>query len=103
MSKFQEVINGEQPVLVDFYADWCGPCKVMHPALESFAKAFADRLRVIKINVENNPSAAQGYNIQAIPTLILFHKGKVIWRQSGALSRIQLEQEVLPALPDQTA
>jgi thioredoxin 1 len=102
MTKFKEIINGELPVLVDFYADWCGPCKAMQPALDSFARAFSEQLRVIKVNVDNNPSAAVGYQIQSLPTLVLFYKGQPIWRQSGALSRIQLEQEVLPALSNLT-
>lgn len=90
---FQELINAPgMPVLVDFYADWCGPCKTMSPIIEQVAKAHAGKVKVIKINVDNNQPVAQQYNVQGIPTLILFHKGRILWRQAGVVPAHQLNQ-----------
>ena len=77
METFQEVINSKQPVLVDFHATWCGPCKQMAPELQRFAQNNKDKLRVIKIDIDKNQQAAQQFNIQGVPTLILFKEGKV--------------------------
>jgi thioredoxin 1 len=88
---FQELINDETPVLVDFYATWCGPCKVQAPMLEDLARRVGDNARIIKIDVDKNPAAASQYGIQGVPTLILFKKGKVMWRQSGVVQTNQLE------------
>ena len=90
METFSQIISGNQLVLVDFYATWCGPCKMMHPVLEQLKEKQADRLRIIKIDVDKNPSLATQYQIQSIPTLIAFREGNVLWRQSGALSLSQL-------------
>ncbi|MFN4144871.1 MAG: thioredoxin [Runella sp.] len=87
---FQQLINGETPVLVDFFAEWCGPCKMMAPILKDFATQMGDRVRVIKIDVDKNPAAAQTYRIQGVPTLILFQKGQIKWRQSGVVQKNQL-------------
>jgi thioredoxin 1 len=82
--KFDELImESEKPVLVDFYADWCGPCKSMSPVISDIATEFPDKIKVIKINVDRNPQVSAKYNIMGIPTLIIFHKGNVKWRQSG--------------------
>ena len=92
MSGFQKLIEeSEVPVLVDFWAPWCGPCKSMAPALTEIARAYPDRLKVIKINVDNNPEAAVHYKIQGIPTLILFEKGRIKARESGAMNASQLK------------
>lgn len=92
---FKELISGsDTPVLVDFYADWCGPCKAMSPELESFARANSGKLKVIKVNVDKNQSAAMKYQVRGVPTLILFSRGELKWRQSGALNRAQLEQQL---------
>lgn len=88
---FQELINDETPVLVDFYATWCGPCKVQAPMLEDLAKRVGDNARIIKIDVDKNPAAASQYGIQGVPTLMIFKKGKVMWRQSGVVQTNQLE------------
>ncbi|MFN8344310.1 MAG: thioredoxin [Spirosomataceae bacterium] len=91
---FADLINSEIPVLVDFFAEWCGPCKMMAPILKDFAGQMGDRVRVIKIDVDQNPNAAQAYRIQGVPTLILFQKGEIKWRQSGVVQKVQLESVV---------
>lgn len=88
---FTAIINSGKPVLVDFYAVWCGPCKMMAPALEEVKNKYGDKIYVIKIDVDKNQKAASDFQIQGVPTLILFQKGKVLWRQSGALSSSQIE------------
>lgn len=90
MENFSQIISGNQLVLVDFYATWCGPCKMMHPVLEQLKEKQADCLRIIKIDVDKNPLLATQYQIQSVPTLIAFREGNVLWRQSGALSLSQL-------------
>jgi thioredoxin 1 len=90
MSSFQEIINADTPVLVDFFAEWCGPCKMMAPELKKLVDIHGDSLRVIKVDVDKNPQAAMHYGVQGVPTLILFKNGKLLWRQSGAMSAGQL-------------
>lgn len=87
---FTDIINGDTPVLVDFFAEWCGPCKTMSPILKDFASQMGDRVRVIKIDVDKSPSTAQTYRVQGVPTLILFKNGKILWRQSGVVQKNQL-------------
>jgi thioredoxin 1 len=82
---FSELINGDTPVLVDFMAEWCGPCKVMKPALEELHQKMGDVVRIIKIDIDQSPAAASAFHVQAVPTLILFQKGKILWRQSGVV------------------
>lgn len=89
---FSELINGETPVLVDFYADWCGPCKTMKPILEEVKSRVKENATIIKIDVDKNPAAAGAYRVQSIPTLILFRKGKIQWRQAGVVSAKDLEE-----------
>ncbi len=74
------------PVLVDFYADWCGPCRAMAPVLQTVARTHAGRLRVVKLDVDKNPAAAQQHRVQSIPTVVLFKGGQPVWRQSGAVT-----------------
>ena len=93
---FNELIKSETPTLVDFYADWCGPCKAMAPTLEKFSSKMGDKVKVIKINVDKNQNAASVYKVQSIPTLILFQNGLIKWRQTGALSLGQLEAAISP-------
>lgn len=89
---FSEVINSDTPVLVDFYADWCGPCKMMSPILKNLKKEMGDKLNIIKIDTEKNAAAAIRYQVRGVPTLILFHKGQVLWQQSGVVQLPQLKQ-----------
>lgn len=98
METFQQVINSDQPVLVDFHATWCGPCKQMAPELTRFARENAARLRVIKIDIDKNQQTAAQFQIQGVPTLILFKNGKILWRQSGAMSAAQISQFVKPLI-----
>lgn len=88
---FGEIINGSTPVLVDFTAAWCGPCKMMKPVLEQLHQQMGDKVRILKIDIDNSPSATKAYNVQSVPTLILFQKGKSLWRQSGVLQSAQLK------------
>ena len=89
---FHEYINESKPVLVDFFADWCGPCKVMHPMLEELKVKMKDDVIVLKINVDKNAKLSSKYQIQSIPTLILFKNGQIKWRQSGVVPVKQLQQ-----------
>ncbi len=91
---FSELINGEQPVLVDFYATWCGPCQTLQPILKETAEKLGDKAKIIKIDVDKNPVAASNYRVRGVPTLILFKNGKPIWRQSGVIPTHQLVQVV---------
>lgn len=84
------MINSDTPVLVDFYADWCGPCKMMNPILKDLKKKMGDRINVIKVDAEKNADATIKYNVRGIPTLILFKNGRILWQQSGVVQAPQL-------------
>ena len=83
MSKFTDLVNGDNPVLVDVFADWCQPCKIMEPILKKVKIHFGDQLKVIKINIDHNPQISNKFQIKGVPTLLLFKNGKIIWRQAG--------------------
>jgi thioredoxin 1 len=94
MANFQEIIASETPVLVDFSAEWCGPCKMMPPILKDVKHALGDKVTILKIDIDKNPSAASTYRIQSVPTLMIFQKGQTKWRQSGVVQAKQLQQAV---------
>ncbi len=83
--------NSPTPVLVDFYAEWCGPCKTLSPIVKQVSSAFQGRMKVIKVNVDKNQSASLKYGIKSLPTLILFDKGVILWRHSGMMSKRNLQ------------
>lgn len=97
-AKFNELVGGDEPVLVDFFAEWCGPCKSMAPTLVELHRLMEGRLRIVKIDVDRNPTVAQTYRIQGVPTLALFRKGEVLWRQSGVVPAAALQRTLEPFL-----
>lgn len=94
METFSQIINDSKPVLVDFFAEWCGPCKMMAPELKRFADNYKNNVRVLKVDIDKNRDTATHFNIQGVPTLILFKQGKILWRQSGAMNAQQLSSAI---------
>ncbi|MCF6170165.1 MAG: thioredoxin [Bacteroidales bacterium] len=92
MSKFSEIIKGNQPVLIDFSAEWCQPCRMMPPILKEVKKQLGDKVRILKIDVDRNPAIAGKYQIQSVPTLMVFKNGQVVFRQSGVMQAGQIVQ-----------
>jgi thioredoxin 1 len=90
METFSDMIKSDKPVLVDFYADWCGPCKAMEPIVKEVAKTIDGKARIIKINIDKNVKAAQAYDVRAVPTFILFRNGNILWRHPGMIDKASL-------------
>lgn len=91
---FSEIINSGKPVLVDFFAEWCGPCKMMAPVLKQVKDEVEDNASIIKIDIDKNQQTAAVYNISAVPTLLLFKNGRVVWRQSGVVPKTELVKKI---------
>lgn len=89
-ASFQNLITGDMPVLIDFHAEWCGPCKAQAPIIKDVAQTLSGKVRVIKIDIDQNPAIAERYQIRAVPTLALFNKGELIWSQAGMMSKQQI-------------
>ena len=93
-TSFSDLINAEQAVLVDFSAEWCGPCKMLAPVLKELKTKVGDKIKIIKIDIDANQKVAEIYQVQAVPTLILFQKGEIKWRQSGLMTVTQIETKI---------
>ena len=91
---FAEIIGGDKPVLVDFWAEWCGPCKMMAPVLSEVKKDLGDQLTIIKIDVDKNQAIAALYKVQTVPTFRIFRKGEVVWRNAGGVNKPTLMQQI---------
>ena len=96
MAKFEDIIQGNTLVFVDFFATWCGPCKMMHPVLEGLKKQLGERVKIVEIDIDSpvNRQLVNSYQVQAVPTLMLFKAGKMVWRQSGAMQATQIRQVI---------
>jgi thioredoxin 1 len=94
MGKFDEMINSTTPTLVDFYATWCGPCKMMSPLLEQVAAEMGDETKIIKIDIDKNRDTAAQYGIRSVPTLLLFKEGDIVWRQSGLPPKSMITESI---------
>ena len=98
MSNFNDIINSEKPVLVDFFATWCGPCQMLLPVLNKVKESLQDRITIIKIDVDKNKELAQKQQVRGVPTMMLFQNGKQLWRQSGVLTK----EEIIKIIIDKT-
>ena len=94
MSSFQAILNNSKPVLIDFYAEWCGPCKTMVPVLEELKKNMGDQIRILKIDIDKNQALAAKHQIRGVPTLLLIQEDKILWKQSGAVDARALQMTI---------
>lgn len=94
MSSFQAILNNSKPVLIDFYAEWCGPCKTMVPVLEELKKNMGDQIRILKIDIDKNQALAAKHQIRGVPTLLLIQEDKILWKQSGAVDARTLQMTI---------
>ncbi|HOZ86545.1 MAG TPA: thioredoxin [Bacteroidia bacterium] len=94
MGNFSELISSPMPVIVDFYADWCGPCQAMSPMISELAAQMQGKARIVKVNIDKNKDAARFYNIESVPTFIIFKAGRIVWRHSGTLDKTTLQQQI---------
>ncbi|MFV8465749.1 thioredoxin [Flavobacterium sp. LB1P62] len=95
MSNFNSIIQSEKPVLIDFFATWCGPCKMLSPILKEVKDSLGDRVSIIKIDVDKNQQIASQYQVRGVPTMILFQNGKQLWRQSGVLTKEDIIKTII--------
>jgi thioredoxin 1 len=95
MEKFQDLISSNVPVVVDFYADWCGPCQAMSPVVKEVAAQVSGKARVLKVNVDKNEATAKHYNVKSVPTFIIFKNGQQVWRHSGTIDKNTLRSQLL--------
>ncbi|MBS1583863.1 MAG: thioredoxin [Bacteroidetes bacterium] len=98
MSEFQQLMQGERPVVLDLFAEWCGPCKAMRPILQELKHRVGDKAVVLKVDVDRNPAIARTYGVQALPTLLILKQGQVVWRRTGVVDAGQLHQALQPFL-----
>jgi thioredoxin 1 len=94
MAKFNELINSDQLIVVDFFAEWCGPCKMMAPILKDVVSKINGKAKIIKVDIDKNPAAATKYDVKSVPTLVVFKKGEIKWRQSGVIQSNQLAEVI---------
>lgn len=96
-SSFSDIIKSEIPVLIDFHADWCGPCKMLAPILKEVKEELGDKVKIVKIDVDKNQPLAAKYQVRGVPTMILFKNGQQLWRQSGVLSKHEIKEKITSA------
>jgi len=94
-ASFHNIINSEKPVLIDFFATWCGPCQVLGPILKDVKSSLGERVSIIKIDIDKNQELASQYQVRGVPTMMLFQKGKQLWRQSGVLSKEEIIRSIV--------